>query len=141
MKASSVLLKMFDMENYTKDFIHFEQVTNPTVKIEFLRESSYQFDLGYRRVNEKGKDFMMKFRILFPKSGNEAVEIIHGYKFSVHNNFIINQNLERVADFFAFLVLESLKRVNKSLPEGKVEIPPHKSLLKAIFHMLISKSN
>ncbi|WP_300355800.1 hypothetical protein [Fluviicola sp.] len=129
------------MENYKKDFIHFEQVINPTVKTELLLGRSYQFDLGYRRVNERGKDFMMKFRILVPKSRDEAVVIIHGYKFSVHNTFVINQNLEKVADFFTFLVLKSLKQVNKSLPEGKIELPPHKSLLKAILLMLISRSN
>jgi hypothetical protein len=141
MKASSVLLKIFDMETYKRDFIHFEQVTNPTIKIELLREKSYQFDLGYMKINERGKDFMMKFRVLFPKSGNEVVEIIHGYKFSVRNKFIINENLEKVADFFTFLILKSLNRVNKSLGEGKVEIPPHDSLLNAIFLMLISRSN
>jgi hypothetical protein len=129
------------MENYTRDFVQFEQVVNPTVKTKFLQKKSHHFSLGYRSINDRSKDFIMKFRIVSPISSQEVIEIIHGYRFSVRSEFSLNQNLEKLAGFFSFLVIESLKRVNSSLTEGEIEIPLHQSLLKAIFLMLVSRTN
>lgn len=129
------------MKQYKKNFIWFEQVVEPAIKVASLPVKPVPFALGYRCVSDKEKDFLMKFKIISPTDNTEAVEITHGYLFSVREDFIIRQNLKKLADFFTFLVAESLKDVNQSLGKGEIQIPSRKSLLNSIHKMLQSEMN
>lgn len=129
------------MKNYKKNFIWFEEVVEPAIKVANKPCEPAQFTLGYRCVSDKEKDFLVKFKIVSPMDRREAVEITHGYLFSVREDFNIRQNLKKLADFFTFLVAESLKKVNNSLSEGEIQIPSRKSLLKSIHSMLQSQMN
>lgn len=129
------------MECYGNEFIQFEQIISPIIRTEGLSRKSTRFGLGYKSLNDESNDFIMKFKIISPWNNIEAIKIIHGYVFRVQDKFIVNHHSEKLADFFAFLVEESLREVNKTLEKGKIEIPQHRSLVNAIFLMLVSKSN
>ena len=129
------------MEDYTEYFTQFEELVNPIVKKEILCKKETQFGLGYRSVNKGSTDFVMKFKIISPWNQIEAIKIVHGYYFRVNDSFIIQQNSKKLADFFAFLVAESLKKVNGDLPAGEIEIPTHQSLFTAIYFALMSRCN
>nr|WP_294862309.1 hypothetical protein [uncultured Fluviicola sp.] len=129
------------MEDYKKDFTQFEQIIHPIVKKEILNKKVTQFGLGFRNIDTGSNDFVMKFKIISPWNQVESIKIIHGYFFRVNDTFVINQNSEKLANFFAFLVAESLRKVNGSLCAGEIEIPTHQSLFKAIFIVLISRYN
>jgi hypothetical protein len=129
------------MEDYKKDFTQFEQIINPIIKTETLNKKATQFGLGYRSINNKSNDFVMKFKIISPWDQGKAIKIVHGYSFRVNDTLIIPHSSEKLANFFAFLVTESLRKVNGSLPVGEIEIPSHHALFRAIFLVLTSKYN
>ncbi len=130
------------MKQDKKDIAWFKQVVDPAFRVDFLRNNPLQFALGYRNVSADEKEFLVKFKIVSPKNNRkEVVEVTHGYLFSVREDFILVENFNKLAGFFSFLVTESLKQVNRSLPEGKIKIPSRKSLLKAIYLMLLSRVN
>lgn len=129
------------MKSYQKDFTQFQEVINPIIKKEVLHKAATQFGLDYRSLNKDSTNFVMKFKIISPCNQLEAVKIIHGYSFTVNDNFVVHQNSEKLANFFAFLVTESLRKVNGSLPSGEIKIPTHQSLFKAIFIVLTSRYN
>ena len=129
------------MEHYTKNFTWFEQVVDPAVKIECLPFGPMQFALGYRNASNIEQEFLMKFKIVSPRGRKEVVEITHGYLFSVREDFILAQNLKELAGFFAFLVTESLNKVSRSLSGRRIKIPSRRSLIRAIYAMLISGLN
>ena len=129
------------MKHYTKNITWFEQVVDPAVKIEYLQDKPAYFALGYQSVSNQEKDFLVKFKIVSPRNQQEVVEVTHGYLFSVREDFVIRQNLKKLAGFFTYLVAESLQKVNQALPEGEIQIPSRKSLLKEIHKMLQSGMN
>ncbi len=129
------------MEDYKKDFTQFEQIINPIIKTETLNRKATQFGLGYRSISNESKDFVMKFKIISPWDHGRAIKIVHGYSFRVNDTFIVHHSSEKLANFFAFLVAESLRKVNGSLPVGEIEIPSHHALFRAIFLVLTSRYN
>lgn len=129
------------MQDFKKDFIRFEQIIHPIVKKEVLHKKVTQFGLGFRNIDTGSNDFMMKFKIISPWNQVESIKIVHGYFFRVDDSFVLQQNSEKLANFFAYLVTESLKKVNGSLCMGEIEIPTHQSLFNAIFLVLMSRYN
>lgn len=129
------------MVHYTKHFTWFEQVVDPAVEILPFPDKPVQFKLGYRCASNTEKEFLVKFKIRYPRNSTEAIEITHGYLFSVNEDFNIGQNLKELAGFFTFLVAESLNKVNHSLPGGRIRIPSRRSLTNAIYTTLLSGVN
>lgn len=131
------------MEDYKTNFTQFEQVTNPIVKLGYISKGTYQLGLSYRNINRCGNHFIVKFKIISPMEDNhrEAVEIIHGYHFTIGDHFMMDQNSKKLADFFAFLITQSLLKVNEIFPEKEIEIPPHDLLQEPILIMLLSRNN